>query len=166
MVAVAITNHFVWADFPNFLKQLADQVAITGRGHWAATDNPAAFYVSVLDRFGPGWPLLCLAAGFTVAALCGGGARQLAFLGFPLLYLWFMTKRPSQFSALGFPAGAVRDDRRPDRTVLRCCSSRRGRCRAGARAASELARLAATAVVAAVLWQPAQRRRRLLSAAA
>ncbi len=75
VLAVGLTNHFVWADFPNFLKQLADQVAITGRGHWAATDNPAAFYVSVLDRFGSGWPLLLLSAGFTVVALCRAGRR-------------------------------------------------------------------------------------------
>ena len=155
VVAVAVTNHFVWADFPNFLKQLADQVAITGRGHWAASDNPAAFYVSVLDRFGPGWPLLCPAAGFTVAALCGGGARQLTFLGFPLLYLWFMTKRPSQFPRWVFPlvpfvtiAGLTALS-----SLLQLAARALPRWSPGR---VRVARLAATAVVAAVLWQPAR----------
>ena len=59
--------------------------------------------MSVLDRFGAGWPLLWLAAGFTVVALCVGRARDLTFLSFPLLYLWFMTKRPSQFPRWVFP---------------------------------------------------------------
>ena len=154
VAAVALTNHFVWADFPNFLKQLADQVAITGRGHWAATDNPAAFYVSVLDRFGPGWPLLCLAAGFTVAGLCAGGARQFAFLSFPLLYLWFMTKRPSQFPRWVFPmlpfvtiAGLAALSSLLQLTARTIARWNPARVRAAA--------LVATAAVAAVIWHPA-----------
>ncbi|HEX5473707.1 MAG TPA: glycosyltransferase family 39 protein [Vicinamibacterales bacterium] len=102
-IAIAVTNHFVWADFPNFLKQLADQVSITGRGHWAATDDPAGFYVKILDRFGPGAPLLLLATAFAVFALAIGRARHLVFVSFPLLYLWFMTHRPSQFPRWVFP---------------------------------------------------------------
>jgi 4-amino-4-deoxy-L-arabinose transferase-like glycosyltransferase len=103
VVAVGVTNHFVWADFPTFLRQLADQVAITGRGHWAATDNPAAFYVEILDRFGTGWPLLLLAASFAVYGLCSGTLRHVVFLSFPLLYIWFMTHRPAQFPRWVFP---------------------------------------------------------------
>jgi 4-amino-4-deoxy-L-arabinose transferase-like glycosyltransferase len=102
-LAVAITNHFVWADFPTFLKQLADQVEITNRRHWAATDNPAAFYVEILDRFGTGWPLLLLSAAFGVYGLCAANARSSAFLAFPLLYIWFMTVRPAQFPRWVFP---------------------------------------------------------------
>jgi 4-amino-4-deoxy-L-arabinose transferase-like glycosyltransferase len=66
VATVAVTNHFIWADFPNFLRQLSDQVAITGRGHWNATDNPARFYLGTLVGLGPGWPVVILAAGFTV----------------------------------------------------------------------------------------------------
>ena len=154
VLAVGLTNHFVWADFPNFLKQLADQVAITGRGHWAASDNPAAFYVSVLNRFGPGWPLLWLAAGFTVAGLCTSRAKALAFLSFPLLYLWFMTKRPSQFPRWVFPlvpfvtvAGVAALS-----ALLQMAS------RAAVRwspARIRLAGFAATAAVVGIIWQPA-----------
>jgi 4-amino-4-deoxy-L-arabinose transferase-like glycosyltransferase len=103
VLAIAITNHFVWADFPTFLKQLSDQVAITNRRHWAATDNPAAFYVAILDRFGTGWPLLLLAASFAVYGLCAGNVRSSIFLSFPLLYIWFMTVRPAQFPRWVFP---------------------------------------------------------------
>ena len=35
--------------------------------------------------------------------LCTGRAKDFAFLSFPLLYLWFMTKRPSQFPRWVFP---------------------------------------------------------------
>ena len=154
VVAVAVTNHFVWADFPNFLKQLADQVAITGRGHWAASDNPAAFYVAILDRFGPGWPLLWLSAAFAVYGLCAARARDLAFLAFPLFYLWFMTQRPSQFPRWVFPLvpfvaiagvgvlGAV--VRLSGLAMSRASKARRYGLR-----------LAATLMVVAALWPPA-----------
>lgn len=101
--AVGITNHFVWSDFPNFLRQLAAQVAITASGHWAATANPAGFYVMILDRFGPGWPFLLLAAAFAVYGLCTRRAAVWIVLSFPLLYFWFMTKRPSQFPRWVYP---------------------------------------------------------------
>ena len=101
--AIGITNHFVWADFPNFLRQLAAQVALTASGHWAATANPAAFYVMILDRFGPGWPMLLLAAAFAVYGLSTRKIPLWVFLSFPLLYLWFMTKRPSQFPRWVYP---------------------------------------------------------------
>lgn len=101
--AVAITNHFVWYDFPNFLRQLAAQVAITAGGHWAATDNPSAFYVMILDRFGPGWPMVALAGAFAIYGLCTRKPQLWIFLSFPLLYLWFMTKRPSQFPRWVYP---------------------------------------------------------------
>ncbi|MEO7275770.1 MAG: glycosyltransferase family 39 protein [Vicinamibacterales bacterium] len=154
VLVVGLTNHFVWADFPNFLKQLADQVAITGRGHWAATDNPAAFYLAILDRFGAGWPLLWLAAGFTLVALCAGRARDLAFLSFPLLYLWFMTKRPSQFPRWVFPlvpfvtvAGVAALS-----ALLHLAWRAVGRW---SPARIKLAGLAATVAVGEVIWLPA-----------
>jgi 4-amino-4-deoxy-L-arabinose transferase-like glycosyltransferase len=101
--AIGITNHFVWWDFPNFLRQLAAQVVLTASSHWAATANPAAFYVMILDRFGPGWPILLLAAAFAVYGLCTRKIPLWIFLSFPLLYLWFMTKRPAQFPRWVYP---------------------------------------------------------------
>lgn len=103
VIAVAISNHFVWSDFPNFLRQLSDQIAITGRGHYAATDNPAGFHVAILGRFGVGWPLLLLAAGFVVYGLSTRRAMLWIFLGFPVLYIWLMTQRPSQFPRWVYP---------------------------------------------------------------
>jgi hypothetical protein len=102
-VAAGITNHFVWADFPNFLHQLAAQVALTASGHWATKENPAAFYVMILDRFGPGWPVLLLAAAFAVYGLSTRKIPVWIFLSFPLLYFWFMTKRPAQFPRWVYP---------------------------------------------------------------
>jgi hypothetical protein len=101
--AVAITNHFVWYDLPNFLRQLADQVAITGSGRWSSTANPAAVYVATLTRFATGWPLLLLAAGFAIAGLVTHEIDTLTFLSFPLLYLAFMIQRPSQFPRWVYP---------------------------------------------------------------
>ncbi len=103
VLAVAISNHFVWSDFPTFLRQLADQIAITGRTHYAATDNPAAFHVAILSRFGVGWPLLLLAAGFIIYALTTRRAGMWIFITFPVLYMWLMTQRPSQFPRWVYP---------------------------------------------------------------
>jgi len=101
--AIGITNHFVWWDFPNFLRQLAAQVVLTASTHWAATANPSAFYVMILDRFGPGWPILLLAAAFAVYGLSSRKVPLWIFVSFPLLYLWFMTKRPAQFPRWVYP---------------------------------------------------------------
>ncbi len=103
VAAVAVTNHFVWADFPNFLRQLTDQVAITGIGHWAAKTNPAAFYVSVLDRFGPGVGLLVAAAALGVYALATRRADWWIVVTFPVLYVAFMIQRPAQFPRWVYP---------------------------------------------------------------
>ena len=103
VAAVGITNHFMWYDFPNFLRQLSDQIAITGRGHWAASDNPASFYVMILERFGVGWALLLMAVAFAAFGLASSNRRLWIFLSFPILYVWFMTGRPSQFPRWVFP---------------------------------------------------------------
>jgi hypothetical protein len=103
VAAIAVSNHFIWRDFPNFLQQLKAQVALTASGHWAATDNPPAFYMMILSRFGPGIVLLVLAGGFAVYALCSRRVDLWIFAGFPLLYLWFMTQRPAQFPRWVFP---------------------------------------------------------------
>ncbi|HEX7087111.1 MAG TPA: glycosyltransferase family 39 protein [Vicinamibacterales bacterium] len=101
--ALAITNHFLWWDFANFVRQLSDQVAITGRGHRMATDNPPAMQREVLARFGPGWPLLLLGAGWGAWGLASGRPRAWLFWSFPLIYSWFTTQRPSQFPRWVYP---------------------------------------------------------------
>ena len=103
VAAIAVTNHFVWWDFPNFLHQLAAQVALTASGHWAAIQNPAGFYIAILDRFGPGIILVSLAAGYAVYGLATRRIPIWIVLSFPLLYLWFMTRRPSQFPRWVYP---------------------------------------------------------------
>lgn len=103
VAAIAITNHFIWYDFPNFLIQLTLQVAITGRGHWAATSNPAGFYMMMLDRFGPGAGLMVVAGAFSVYVLSTRRKDYWILLSFPLLYLALMTSRPSQFPRWVFP---------------------------------------------------------------
>jgi hypothetical protein len=85
------------------VRQLSDQVAITGPGHWAATANPAAVHREVLARHGPGWPLLLVAAGWGACGLAAARPRAWLFWSFPLLYSWFTTHRPSQFARWVYP---------------------------------------------------------------
>ena len=101
--AIAITNHFIWWDFTNFLRQLTAQVALTASGHWAATGNPPAFYMMVLSRFGPGIVLLVLSGIFVVYALSARRVDLWIVIAFPVLYLAFMTQRPAQFPRWVFP---------------------------------------------------------------
>jgi 4-amino-4-deoxy-L-arabinose transferase-like glycosyltransferase len=103
VLAIAVTNHFLWADFPNFVLQLSDQIAITGAGHYAASTNPAAAHRDILARFGPGWPLLALAAAHGVYTLAHGKPQAWVFWACPLLYSWFTTQRPSQFPRWVYP---------------------------------------------------------------
>lgn len=103
IVALAITNHFLWSDFPTFVRQLSAQIALTGGDHWAAMENPGAFYTMILGRFGPGWPLLVLAAAFGVYGLSTRRAEMWIFWAFPLLYISFMTGRPAQFPRWVYP---------------------------------------------------------------
>ena len=103
VVALAVTNHFLWADLPNFLRQLGDQIAITSEGHWAARDNPAWFYIEVLTRRGTGWVLLLLAGALAVWGLAGRKPAAWLLIAFPLCYLWFMPQRPSQLPRWVYP---------------------------------------------------------------
>jgi hypothetical protein len=103
IAAIAITNHFIWYDFPNFLIQLTLQVAITGSGHWAASTNPGGFYVEILDRFGPGAPLVAIAGTFAILTLTTRRLSWWILVSFPLLYFGFMTSRPSQFPRWVYP---------------------------------------------------------------
>lgn len=103
VAAVLITNHFLWWDFPNFVRQLSDQVIITGPEHWGAVENPAAFHTAVLQRSGIGWAAMVVAAVVGVHGLVTGRRHAWVFWAFPLLYSWFTTKRPSQFPRWVFP---------------------------------------------------------------
>ncbi len=102
-LAVAITNHFLWWDSANFVRQLSDQVAITGGGHWGAVSNPSAFQTGVLARFGIGWPLLVLGALVGAWRLASGDRLAWIFWVLPILYSWFTTQRPSQFPRWAYP---------------------------------------------------------------
>jgi hypothetical protein len=102
-VALAASNHFLWLDFSNFVRQLSDQVGITGGKHWAATDNPAAFHAFVLARFGPGLMLLLLAVVWGALVLARGRTEAWVFWAFPLLYSWFTTSRPAQLPRWVYP---------------------------------------------------------------
>jgi 4-amino-4-deoxy-L-arabinose transferase-like glycosyltransferase len=101
--ALAASNHFLWLDFSNFVRQLSDQVGITGGKHWAATDNPAAFHAFVLARFGPGLVLLLLAGAWGALVLARGRGEAWVFWAFPLLYSWFTTSRPAQLPRWVYP---------------------------------------------------------------
>lgn len=101
--ALATTNHYIWADLPNFLHQLATEVAMTGESHWAATANPRWFYTQTLAGFGLGWPLIALAAGFGAYGLAMPLKRVWLLLAFPLPYVWFMTHQPAQFPRWVYP---------------------------------------------------------------
>ncbi len=102
-LALAASNHFLWLDFSNFVRQLSDQVGITGGKHWAATDNPAAFHAFVLARFGPGLVLLVLAGAWGAFVLARGRVDAWLFWAFPLIYSWFTTSRPAQLPRWVYP---------------------------------------------------------------
>ena len=156
--AIGVTNHFVWWDFPNFLRQLAAQVVLTASSHWAATANPSAFYVMILDRFGPGWPILLLAAAFAVYGLTTRKVPLWIFLSFPLLYLWFMTKRPAQFPRWVYPLlpfAAVAGASALSAAVMLIRAKATGRPRRVAIAAHLAIVLLVFAVLAAPAWSGA-----------
>ncbi len=151
-LAVATSNHFIWADFPNFLRQVSDQYSFTGAGHWSSFDNPAFMYLMTLAWAGPGWPMVLLAAAFTVYALSTRQPKLWIFISFPLAYIWFMTQRPLQvprwvyplvpFVAVGGAAALVAGLPR----LVATLASRAEWPRLG--------RYAAVVAVAGILWQP------------
>ncbi len=100
---LATTNHYLWADVPNLIEQLSDEIRHLGPRHWGATDNPAWFYTSTIAAFGTGWPLLVLAMIGGVFALAGGRSAVWVLLAFPLSYWWFMARTPSQLPRWVYP---------------------------------------------------------------
>ncbi len=102
-VVLGATNHFLWFDFPNFSRQLANEVAHSGRGHWAATDNPGWFFTRTLAEQGVGALLVCLSVGFFVFGLVTWRAELWVFLAFPVTYIWFMTQQPAHFPRWVYP---------------------------------------------------------------
>ncbi|MGD8328429.1 MAG: glycosyltransferase family 39 protein [Acidobacteriota bacterium] len=103
LAAALLSNHFVWADIPNLLDQLADQIEITGAGHWAAQANPAAYHLDILANRVVGWPMLLLGAAALVYYLAAGNARWWLFALYPLSALWFVAQRPSQLPRWVYP---------------------------------------------------------------
>jgi 4-amino-4-deoxy-L-arabinose transferase-like glycosyltransferase len=103
VAAVGTTNHFLWSDFPNFIRELTTEVAMSGPHHWSAQANPRWYYTRILGALGPGWALCVLAAGYTVWGL--GTARRVPTIvvAFPVSYMWFMTERPAQFPRWIYP---------------------------------------------------------------
>ena len=103
VVAVATTNHFLWSDFPNFIRQLSAQVEITGvgalggdgesRGLLHDDPRPVRAGMAVADSRGRVRRLRALDAA----------RRDVDFLGVSLLYISFMTGRPSQFPRWVYP---------------------------------------------------------------
>jgi hypothetical protein len=102
-LAVALTNHFVWADFPNFLQQLSMDHGHVREGHFAATANPRLAYTTALADGGVGWPLLVLAGIAAGIGLAMGGARVWVVASFPIAYLAFMTGKDALFSRWAYP---------------------------------------------------------------
>jgi hypothetical protein len=105
LAVLVTTNHFLWADFPSFVRQLSTEVAMSGEHHWSAQKNPAWFYSKTLGRQGPGWVLLVLASGYAAWGLATRRALPLILVTFPLFYTCFMTQRPAQFPRWVYPLG-------------------------------------------------------------
>ena len=97
VAAVAVTNHFIWSDFSNFVRQISVDHGHVRRGHFAFTDTPRWSYVSLLGEYAVGWPTMVLAAGFAVYRLAAYDRRVWVLLAFPVPYLWFMTLKSAMF---------------------------------------------------------------------
>jgi len=151
-LALALTNHFLWWDVANFVRQLSDQVEITGPGHWAAMKNPPWYHAVVLSG-SIGWALLALGAVTGAYALARGDRRAWVFWLLPILYSWFTTRRPSQFTRWVYPllpfvavAGAA--------GLVQALSWLRARINLRATSRPAIATVAVVAIGLALLAQP------------
>jgi len=104
LATALLSNHFVWADLPNFVLQMSDQILITGEGHWAAQANPAAYHARILAERVVGWPLLLLGAAAAAYYLASSSWRWWIFSLFPLIYILFVGQRPSQLPRWVYPS--------------------------------------------------------------
>jgi hypothetical protein len=95
--AVAVTNHFIWSDMPNFVRQLAMDQSHVNLQHWASYADPGWAYAVTLADDGVGWPLLVLAGAFLALRLARLDRRVWLLAAFPLLYLWFVTLKSAMF---------------------------------------------------------------------
>jgi len=101
--AALLSNPFVWADIPNLLVQLSDQISITDESHWAAQDNPARYHVMIFVQRVLGWPMLLLGAAALAYHLAAGSRRWWVFAIYPLTSIWFVAQRPSQLPRWVYP---------------------------------------------------------------
>ncbi len=137
------------------MHQVAEQYAFTGRDHRWSTDEPEWFYVMTLVTAGLGWPMLLLATAFTVYALATRKPKLWMFVSFPLIYMWFMTRRELQVARWVFPlvpfvavagSAALAECLARVPALLPSGSTPHVRIRLG--------RLTAAVAMVAVLWQP------------
>jgi hypothetical protein len=98
VVALAVSNHFVWSDFPTFVHQIADDYGHVQPGHFAYASAPRTSYLLLIAGYGVGWPLMLSAAAFAAYALAAGRRSDWVFLAFPIAYLWFMTQKTALFT--------------------------------------------------------------------
>ena len=154
-LAAGGSHHFIWADFPTFLEQIAQQYRSTGPGFRWSTDEPEWFYVITLATAGPGWPMVLLATAFTVYGLATRKPALWIFVSFPIMYMWFMTHRDLQVARWVFPlvpfvavAGAA---------ALVACLTRLHvllRSMSTPHVNAAVARMTVALMIFAVLWQP------------
>ena len=141
-LAIGVSHHFIWADFPNFLNQVAEQYAFTGPGHPWSTDKPERFYVMTLVTAGPGWPMRSAGGSLHRICACDTEAEAVDIHQFPShIHVVHDTAR-SPGCALGVSAGPLRGGRRrgcagrvPCARCPHCCHLRQRRTRALASAA-------------------------------
>ena len=103
VMAVAVTNSFIWLDFPNFVRQLSTDFGHVNAGHFAATENSRWAYATMLADRGVGWPLLAVASGTAVLTLISRHRLRWLVLSFPIAYLWFMTNKAAMFPRWAYP---------------------------------------------------------------
>lgn len=98
LIALAISNHFIWSDFATFVHQISDDYGHVQPGHFAYASSPRTSYLLLIAGYGVGWPLLLSAGAYAAYALASGRRNECVFVAFPIAYLWFMTQKTALFT--------------------------------------------------------------------